>query len=101
VREQVLLHTHQEVPHSTDVVVDEFKQRSDDLTFIHATIFVERGTQRGILLGRGGRMIKSISKAARLQIEELLGHRVYLELWVKVRPKWRQDEQELGRMGYT
>jgi GTP-binding protein Era len=100
IREQVLQHTHQEVPHSTDVVVDEFKERSDDLTYIHATVLVERGTQRGILLGRGGQMIKSISKDARLQIEELIGHRVYLELWVKVRPKWRESEQELGRLGY-
>jgi GTPase len=100
IREQVLRHTRQEVPHSADVVVNEFKVRSEDLTYIHATIFVERATQKGILLGRGGRMVKSISKGARLEIEKLIGTRVYLELWVKVRPKWRQKEDELRRLGY-
>jgi GTP-binding protein Era len=100
IREQVLLHTHQEVPHSVDVVIDEFKPRSEKLTYIHATVIVERSTQRGILLGRGGRMIKAISQAAREQIERLVETKVYLELWVKVRPKWRQDESELRRLGY-
>lgn len=100
VREQVLSHTHQEVPHSTEVIVDEFKARSAELTYIRATIYVERDSQKGILLGRGGRMIKSISQAARLQIEQLLGTRVYLDLWVKVWPKWRQNEEDLRRLGY-
>jgi GTP-binding protein Era len=99
VREQVLLHTHKEVPHAAEVVVDEFKERSENMTYVHATIYVERATQKGILLGRGGKMIKSISKAARLEIEELVGTRVYLELWVKVRPKWRQNESDLRRFG--
>jgi GTP-binding protein Era len=80
--------------------VDEFKVRSADVTYIHATILAERSTQRGILLGRGGRMIKSISKAARGEIEKLLATRVYLELWVKVRPKWRQKDDELRRLGF-
>ena len=100
VREQVLLHTHQEVPYSTEVVVDEFKVRSAEMTYIRATIYVERDSQKGILLGRGGRMIKSISKAARMQIEQLIGSRVYLDLWVKVWPKWRQSEEDLRRLGY-
>lgn len=100
IREQVLHYTRQEVPHSADVIVNEFKVRSEDLIYIHATVFVERATQKGILLGRGGTMIKSISKAARLEIEKLTGTRVYLELWVKVRPKWRQKEDELRRLGY-
>jgi GTP-binding protein Era len=100
VREQVLQHTHQEVPHSTEVVVDEFRVRSPELTYIRATVYVERDSQKGILLGRGGRMIKSISQAARLQIEQLLGTRVYLDLWVKVWPKWRQNEEDLRRLGY-
>ncbi len=100
IREQVLLHTHQEVPYSTEVVVDEFKVRSAEMTYIGATIYVERDSQKGILLGRGGRMIKSISKAARLQIEPLIGSRVYLDLWVKVWPKWRQSEDDLRRLGY-
>jgi GTP-binding protein Era len=100
IREQVLLRTRQEVPHSVEVVVDEFKARSEKLTYIHATIIVERATQKGILLGRGGRMIKTISQAARQQIESMVGTKVYLELWVKVRPKWRQKESELRRLGY-
>jgi GTP-binding protein Era len=100
IREQVLHHTHQEVPHSTEVVVDEFKVRSEDMTYIHATIFVERATQRGILLGQGGTMIKSISQMARLEIEKLVSTRVYLELWAKVRPRWRQKEDDLRRLGY-
>jgi GTP-binding protein Era len=101
VREQVLLHTRQEVPHSVDVRVDEYKVRSEDMTYIHATVIVERDTQKRILVGQGGRMIKSISQAARKQIEELVGTRVYLELWVKVLPKWRQRDQEIRRLGYT
>jgi len=100
IREQVLLHTHQEVPYSTEVVVDEFKVRSADMTYIRATIHVERDSQKGILLGRGGRMIKSISQAARVQIEQLIGSRAYLDLWVKVWPKWRQSEEDLRRLGY-
>ena len=81
--------------------MDEFKVRSKDLTYIHATIIVERSTQKGILLGKGGGMIKAISQAARQQIEQLLDTRVYLELWIKVRPKWRQNANELARLGYT
>lgn len=100
IREQVLLHTHQEVPYSTEVQVDEFTVRSAEMTYIRATIYVERDSQKGILLGRGGRMIKSVSKAARLQIEPLIGTRVYLDLWVKVWPKWRQSEDDLRRLGY-
>ncbi len=100
IREQVLLHTRQEVPHAAEVVVDEFKERSSDLIYIHATVLVERTTQKGILLGRGGSMIKEISKAARAEIEKMLDSRVYLELWVKVRPKWRQKETELRRLGF-
>jgi GTP-binding protein Era len=101
VREQVLLHTRQEVPHAVDVRVDEFKVRSKDMTYIHATVIVERESQKRILIGQGGRMIKAISRAARQQIEELVGTRVYLELWVKVLPKWRQQDQEVRRLGYT
>jgi GTP-binding protein Era len=89
------------VPHAVDVRVDEFKVRSKDMTYIHATVIVERDSQKQILIGRGGRMIKSISQAARQQIEELVGTRVYLELWVKVLPKWRQRDQELRQLGYT
>jgi GTP-binding protein Era len=101
IREQVLRHLHQEVPHSVAVIVDQFKERSENLTYISANIFVERDTQKGIILGRGGKMIKRIGRDARREIEELLGNRVYLELWVKVKKKWRKDEQELRRLGYA
>jgi GTP-binding protein Era len=101
IREQVLRHTFHEVPHAVEVRVDEFTVRSKDMTYIHATIIVERSSQKGILLGRGGHMIKSISRAARQEIEELLGTRVYLELWVKVYPKWRHKEAELARLGFS
>ncbi|MBN1935363.1 MAG: GTPase Era [Anaerolineae bacterium] len=100
IREQVLLRARQEVPHAVDVIVDEFTVRSARLTYIHATIIVERDSQKGILLGHDGKMIKAISQAARQQIEEMVEARVYLELWVKVRPKWRQKDNELKRLGY-
>jgi GTP-binding protein Era len=101
IREQVLRHLRQEIPYSVAVVVDQFKERSEDMTYISANIFVERETQKGIILGQGGRMIKRIGRDARKQIEALLGTRVYLELWVKVRKRWRKDERELRRMGYA
>jgi GTP-binding protein Era len=101
VREQVLHHVRQEIPYSVAVIVDQFKARSEDMTYISATIYVERDTQRAILLGQGGQMIKRIGQDARQQIEELVGTRVYLELWVKVRKKWRQSEKELQRLGYA
>ena len=101
IREQVLRFTHQEVPHAVAVLVDEFKERSADMTYIHATIIVERESQKRILLGEGGRMIKRISTAARREIEQLVGTRVYLELWVKVWKKWRKDEANLRRLGYA
>ena len=80
--------------------MDEFKVRSERLTYIHATVFVERASQKAILLGQGGKMMKRISQDARLQIEDLLETKVYLEIWVKVRPKWRRSEDELRRLGY-
>jgi GTP-binding protein Era len=101
VREQVLLHLRQEVPHAIAVAVNEFKERRDNLTYISATIYVERETQKGIVLGRDGQMLKRIGQSARRSIEELLGTRVYLDLWVKVRPKWRSKDEELRRLGYS
>jgi GTP-binding protein Era len=101
VREQVMRHLRQEIPYSVAVVVQEFKERSEDLTYISANIFVERDTQKPIVLGRRGEMIKRIGRDARREIEQLLDTRVYLELWVKVRKKWRKDERELRRLGYA
>jgi GTP-binding protein Era len=101
IREQVIHHLRQEIPYSIAVMVDQFKERSEDMTYINANIFVERDTQKAIILGRGGAMIKRIGSDARREIEDLLGTRVYLELWVKVRKKWRRDEAELRRLGYA
>ncbi|MBN1287774.1 MAG: GTPase Era [Anaerolineae bacterium] len=100
VREKALLHLHEEVPHSVAVLVSEFKERSENLTYIEATIFVERESQKGILIGSRGSMLRSIGKDARAEIEDLLHTKVYLELWVKVLKNWRKDEDALRRLGY-
>lgn len=100
VREQVLRHTYQEVPYSVAVVVEDFKERERGLTYIAANIFVEKESQKGIIIGRGGRMIRRIGAAARQSIERMVGGQVYLDLWVKVRKGWRQDEGALRRLGY-
>ncbi len=101
IREKALLLLEQEVPHSLAVMVDEFTPRSEELTYISAVLYVERQSQKGIVLGQGGRMIKKIGQAARPEIEELVGTRVYLELWVKVYEKWRRREGLLRRLGYA
>ncbi|HUW13580.1 MAG TPA: GTPase Era [Anaerolineae bacterium] len=101
VREQVLRHAQQEVPHAVAVVVEDFKQRPNDMIYISANIFVERETQKKILLGAGGQLIKRIGSSARREIESLLDSRVYLDLRIKVRPKWRKKAQELRRLGYA
>ncbi|MEJ2559312.1 MAG: GTPase Era [Anaerolineae bacterium] len=101
IREAALRRLRQEVPYALAVVVDEFKRRDEDMTYIGATIFVERDSQKGIVIGQGGRTLKDIGRSARVEIERLLDTRVFLELWVKVRPKWRKKEEELRRMGYS
>ncbi len=100
VREAVLHHLHDEVPHAVAVAVNEFKERSAGMVYILATIYVERDTQKGIVVGKDGAMLKKIGQSARQGIEEMLERRVYLDLWVKVRPKWRSNEEELRRLGY-
>ena len=101
VREQVLRFTHQEVPHSVAVAIEEWAERREDLTYIGATIYVEKESQKGILIGAKGAMLKRIGRAAREELQRLLGHKVYLELWVKVRKKWRRDERALRWLGYA
>jgi GTP-binding protein Era len=97
VREQVLRRTFQEVPHAVEVVVDEVERR-DELTVVRAYVWVEAESQKGILIGAGGRMIKAIGTAARRELERELGGRVHLELSVRVR-RWRADEALLDRLG--
>jgi GTP-binding protein Era len=101
IREQVLLTTRQEIPHSVAVAIDEWTERRADLTHIAATIYVERESQKGIVIGAGGAMLKKIGQAARAQIEDWVGHKVYLELWVKVWERWREREDNLHRLGLT
>ncbi len=100
IREQALRLLHQEVPHAIAVVVDEFKERGPDMTYVSATVYVERDSQKGIVIGAGGKMLKKIGIAARQEIELLLGSRVFLELRVKVRDKWRRDDTALRHVGY-
>jgi GTP-binding protein Era len=100
VREKVMLHTEQEVPHSVAVVVDSYRERSDTLSYISATIYVERESQKGIIIGKGGEMIKTIGSEARTDLEEMLGSEVFLELHVKVLKNWRSDEKLMQRLGY-
>jgi GTP-binding protein Era len=92
VREQVLLETRQEVPHATTVLIDQFEE-GPRLTRIAATIYCERDSQKRILVGKGGQMLKKIGSAARLQMERMLATRVFLELFVKVHPGWRDSRQ--------
>jgi GTP-binding protein Era len=101
IREQVLRQTHQEVPHSVAVAVEEFKERSEGLIYISATIYVERDSQKKIVLGKHGQGIKQIGQAARAEIEDMVGAKVYLELWVKVWENWRKSEERLRWLGYA
>ena len=98
VREQVLRRTFQEVPHSVEVKVEEIDDRGD-VTIVRALVWVETESQKGILIGSGGRMVKSIGVAARKELERELGGRVHLELSVRVRRGWRGDEGLLDRLG--
>jgi GTP-binding protein Era len=100
IREQVLRCTRQEVPHAVAVVVEEFKERESGAIYVAANVFVERESQKGIIIGRQGQMLRRIGSAARQEIERMTSGRVFLDLWVKVRKGWRRDERELRRLGY-
>ncbi len=100
IREACLIKLRDEVPHSLAIRIDEFKERENDLAYIAATIFVERESQKGIIIGAGGRMLKSIGTAARKEIEEMGGRKVFLELRVKVSKDWRNDSNALKQLGY-
>jgi GTP-binding protein Era len=101
IREKVIQLTREEIPYATAVEVEEFKEREEkNLIVIKATVQVERESQKGILIGEKGRMLKEIGRLAREEIEAFLGVRVFLELWVKVEKNWRDDPRALRRMGY-
>lgn len=101
IREKVLLLTREEVPHSVAVVVEEMEKRQDkDLVDIDAVIYVERDSQKGIIIGKGGRMLKDIGTRARQEIEPLLGEKVYLHLQVRVEKDWAKRPELVKRLGY-
>ena len=99
IREKIFQLYHEEFPYHTTVLVQEYKEKTT-LVKIRAEIIVQRDTQKGIILGEGGSMIKKLGTAARLDIEEFIGSKVFLELFVKVRPKWRDNELYLKEYGY-
>jgi GTP-binding protein Era len=100
VRETIFEQYEKEVPYSVAVKVEEFRENATPV-FIRAVIFVERPTQKAILIGSGGSAIKRLGQAARAKVEEFVGAPVYLDLWVKVLPRWRKNALELGRLGFT
>jgi GTP-binding protein Era len=105
IREQILRLTREEVPHGVAVKIEEYRTPDEypelPKAYIRAEIVVERPGQKGILLGAGGSMIKAIGTSARKELESRIGHRVRLELWVKVKPNWRKNAAELKRMGFA
>ena len=102
VREKALLFMREEIPHGIAVVVERFKERPDkDLIDIDVDIYCERKSHKGMIIGKGGQMLKKIASAARMDIEELLGVKVNLQCWVKVREDWRDNEQLLNSLGFA
>jgi GTP-binding protein Era len=101
VREQIFLQMREEVPYGTVVIVEQFKERDNGITYIAATIYVERENHKRMLIGQDGEQLRKIGSAARREIQELIQGKVFLELWVKVAPRWRHNEQSLKRFGYS
>lgn len=100
IREKVFEFYGEEIPYSTTVEIEEFKEREAGKDFIKAIIFVERDSQKGIIIGENGKAIKRVGVIAREEIEKQIGRKVYLELWVKVMEKWRKDKSKLYKLGY-
>ena len=100
IREKVLMLTSQEVPHSVAVVIEELDRRPNQIVAVRAVIYTERDSQKGILIGKQGQMMKQIGRLAREDIESLLGSKIYLELWVKVKTDWRNKEAQIRHFGY-
>lgn len=98
IREKVFMHTKEEIPYSTAVIIEEMKEEPD-ITRIQAVIYVERDSQKGIIIGRRGEMLKKIGTLARQEAEKLLGTKIFLQLWVKVKKAWREDERMLRNIG--
>ena len=101
IREKIMNFTEEEVPHSVAVEIARWDEREDGLVSIICNIYVERASQKGIIIGKNGTMLKSIGSSARSEIEKLLGVKVFLGLWVKVKRNWRNDKQMLKEFGYS
>jgi GTP-binding protein Era len=101
IREQVMMQMREEVPYGTAVQIEEFKERDNGVTYISATIYVERENHKKMLIGQKGEQLRDIGAAARQEIERLIEGKVFLELWVKAEPKWRRNEHALKRFGYA
>ncbi|HEC2201434.1 TPA: GTPase Era [Staphylococcus delphini] len=101
IREKILQTTSEEIPHAIGVNVERMTQESEDRVHIEAVIYVERDSQKGIVIGKGGKKLKEVGKRARLDIEHLLGSKVYLDLWVKVQKDWRNKSSFIKQMGYV
>jgi GTPase len=99
IREQVLRRTHDEIPHSVEAIVTDVERRADGLVEVHAEVWADTESQKRILVGRGGRMVRDVGAAARRELERELGTRVYLDLQVRVRRHWRRDDALLDRLG--
>lgn len=101
IREKIFLNTYQEIPYSTTVKVESIREEPEkNLLYIQATIFIERESQKGILIGKGGKMLKKIGTLAREELEFLLGKKVYLDLWVKTLKGWKESEVSLRKVGF-
>lgn len=101
IREKIIRATQEEIPHSVAVIVEMMERRSQNLLHISAAIFVERQSQKAIIIGKKGEMLKTIGTQARYEIEMLLGNKVFLELWVKVKADWRNNARNLHELGYS
>jgi len=101
IREQIFLQMREELPYGTAVVIEKFTEREDGLTQISSTIYVERESHKKIIIGAKGTQLRKIGTAARKEIEELVGSKVFLEMWVKVEPNWRRNKDVLKRLGYS
>lgn len=100
IREKVFHLTRAEIPHSTAVQIEEMTGRDDGVTYVRANLFIERKSQKGILIGQSGSMLKEVGRQAREELEALFGNRFYLDLWVKVMDDWRSHSGNLSRLGY-
>ena len=101
IREQIFLQMRDELPYGAAVIIEKFEERENGVTYIYSTIYVERQSHKKIIIGTKGSQLQKIGSAARKEIEELVGSKVFLEMWVKVEPNWRKNKEALKRLGYS